>query len=282
MRIAMLLLAALLAPLSIGAGQSVQSPQTESPASKGAAHITVSVADVTGAVIPYALVKYQRSSEIFGHKTQTDRYGRALLELLPGSYDIAVTSSGFGTWHRGLEVEGAEEQAISFALEMHECTQCVEIVPAYSAAQPPPGRIPFSIELWTPKNRDVVKAGQEIRVTATASMFRDLSFAETTRGPRTVYTVQVRDANGGTPPESDYLKTAEGVNAGGTTSDTPDGKRWWIPVVAHAVDYFTEDIDLSALFDLRKPGKYSVRVSRFDGETKTWVTSNTISLTVTP
>jgi hypothetical protein len=35
-------------------------------------------------------------------------------------------------------------------------------------------------------------------------------------------------------------------------------------------------------YDLTQPGEYSVQASRYDYETKTWVKSNTITLTVEP
>jgi hypothetical protein len=39
---------------------------------------------------------------------------------------------------------------------------------------------------------------------------------------------------------------------------------------------------LDKLYDLSKPGKYTIQASRFDDESKTWVKSNTITLTVVP
>jgi len=42
------------------------------------------------------------------------------------------------------------------------------------------------------------------------------------------------------------------------------------------------EVIISGLYDLSQPGVYTIQVSRFDSETKTWVKSNTITLTVTP
>lgn len=36
------------------------------------------------------------------------------------------------------------------------------------------------------------------------------------------------------------------------------------------------------VFDLAQPGRYSIQASRYDGQTKAWVKSNTITFTVTP
>lgn len=42
------------------------------------------------------------------------------------------------------------------------------------------------------------------------------------------------------------------------------------------------EVIISGLYDLSEPGTYTIQVSRFDDATKTWVKSNTITLTVTP
>ena len=36
------------------------------------------------------------------------------------------------------------------------------------------------------------------------------------------------------------------------------------------------------LYDLSQPGQYTIQVRRWDDETKTWVKSNTLTVTVTP
>jgi hypothetical protein len=41
-------------------------------------------------------------------------------------------------------------------------------------------------------------------------------------------------------------------------------------------------ISVSDLYDLSKPGQYTIQVRRWDDETKTWVKSNTLTVTVTP
>ncbi len=41
-------------------------------------------------------------------------------------------------------------------------------------------------------------------------------------------------------------------------------------------------IRVDDLYDLSKPGQYTIQVRRWDDETKTWVRSNTITVTVTP
>jgi hypothetical protein len=43
----------------------------------------------------------------------------------------------------------------------------------------------------------------------------------------------------------------------------------------------TDECRLDKRYDLTKPGKYTIQASRYDSETKTWVKSNTITVTVT-
>jgi hypothetical protein len=43
----------------------------------------------------------------------------------------------------------------------------------------------------------------------------------------------------------------------------------------------SDEFPVNKRFDLTEPGKYSVQASRYDSETKTWVKSNTITVTVT-
>ena len=44
----------------------------------------------------------------------------------------------------------------------------------------------------------------------------------------------------------------------------------------------TQVVSVSDLYDLSKPGQYTIQVRRWDDDTKTWVKSNTITVTVTP
>lgn len=45
---------------------------------------------------------------------------------------------------------------------------------------------------------------------------------------------------------------------------------------------YTDDLDISGLYDLSQPGNYTAQVSQFDYESKTWVKSNAITVTVVP
>lgn len=87
--------------------------------------------------------------------------------------------------------------------------------------------------------------------------------------------IEVRDARGGlaTLTEGGRSRLRYLGTPGSSYNRSPIGAGDTLAVSAE---------DVGVLYDLRGPGKYTVQVSRFDNETKTWVKSNTITLTVTP
>jgi hypothetical protein len=69
------------------------------------------------------------------------------------------------------------------------------------------------------------------------------------------------------PPDPASMKAAR---AAGTVVSLKPGEDW------------QNSIRVSDLYDLSKPDQYTIQVRRWDDETKTWVKSNTITVTVTP
>lgn len=134
----------------------------------------------------------------------------------------------------------------------------------------------ISITLGPPET--TVKAGHTIKLIVTAKILRATPFPGATAAQRDYY-VDVRDSDGKEPPTTKYLDTIRG-----------NGKRpkpFMIPPPftlsgsARAGDTITERLDLTQLYDLRKPDTYTARVSRLDFSTETWVKSNTVTITVT-
>jgi len=72
---------------------------------------------------------------------------------------------------------------------------------------------------------------------------------------------------GEAPPEAASMAAAR---AAGTLVSLKPGQDW------------RNTIRVSDLYDLSKPGQYTIQVRRWDDETKTWVKSNKITVTVTP
>lgn len=278
MRFAAVVLAALLVPAGFGTDQSVQSSQNASSPSKETAQVTIEVRDPSGAFIPNALIRYQRLYEMFGHKAHADNSGKLSLGLEPGKYDIVVVSPGFRTWHKRLEVKGTGIQIISVVLEIGQCTQCVEVTSAPPESQN--AKPPFSITISTPQN--VVEIGHEIRVKTMSRILRATSFIPSRgHGAELVYAVEVRDSEGDEPPESKFLRVVNGNDTCTQARTSSDIRPFSSSVAARRGDTFTEEFDLTDLYDLRMPDKYTVRVSRLD-ESKAWVRSNTLPIIVVP
>jgi hypothetical protein len=98
-----------------------------------------------------------------------------------------------------------------------------------------------------------------------------------------VYKIDVLDSAGASAPEKDAGRLAKirdqsppfaGQEAaqrhGEEALSLKPGEEWW------------DAISVSQFYDLSKPGQYTIQLRRWDDETKTWVKSNTITLTVTP
>ena len=109
----------------------------------------------------------------------------------------------------------------------------------------------------------------------------------TTRDKRDLsrfFRVDVRDSQGAVPPETELGQ------ASGNRGDT---RPQWLDTSATGREdvrggsykpgeQSTEVVAVNDLYDLSKPGQYTIQVRRWDDETKTWVKSNTITVTVTP
>jgi len=98
-----------------------------------------------------------------------------------------------------------------------------------------------------------------------------------------VYKVDVNDSTGASPRATEFgrltkiredapplLASTSTPRQGGESLSLKPGEDWW------------DTIRLHRLYTLNKPGQYTIQVRRWDDETKTWVKSNTVTLTVTP
>jgi hypothetical protein len=99
------------------------------------------------------------------------------------------------------------------------------------------------------------------------------------------YRVDAHDTQGGVPPETELGRQS------GNSGDTPP--QWLGPNPVPGREDMrvasnrpgqehTQVIAVSDLYDLSQPGQYTIQVRRWDDETKTWVKSNTITVTVIP
>jgi hypothetical protein len=155
--------------------------------------------------------------------------------------------------------------------------------PAQSAQSAQPAAPNLSITISTPD--EVVKAGSEVKVKVlfTNSSDQVISMSHTLApNPGEVDNwIDVRDENGKLAPQTQYGKKIKGdestppaaTNASSMAVEMKPGET----ARAH--------IQVTKLFDLSRPGKYTIQVDRFDrleNGSGAWAKSNIITVTVIP
>jgi hypothetical protein len=95
--------------------------------------------------------------------------------------------------------------------------------------------------------------------------------------------VDVEDSHGNAPPDTQLGQSTNHL------ADAPPDPAWRAAARAAGTlvslkpgEDWRTTIWVSDLYDVGKPGEYRVQVRRWDDETKTWVKSNAITVTVTP
>lgn len=91
-----------------------------------------------------------------------------------------------------------------------------------------------------------------------------------------VYTVDVRDDKGVARPETKFYRFAQGRDP-----DVAKRTSVWATKVKPG-ETTADRVNVSKLYDLNQPGKYTIQFQRLDPQTKTFVKSNEITVTVTP
>jgi len=148
---------------------------------------------------------------------------------------------------------------------------------------PPTEKLPPPFAVTISAAQDVVKAGSVVRVKTVLTNTSDHRIRVVTRaggGGPIDYRIDVRNAQGNPvqPAKPDISKDKNGrtirrIYIGSSSATTVDLKPG---------QTLTDEFPVAKRFDLTQPGKYTIQASRYDYETKTWVKSNTITLTVEP
>jgi hypothetical protein len=146
----------------------------------------------------------------------------------------------------------------------------------------------ISITISTP--HPVVQLGSEMRINIVLKNIspRPIDFWRSPseeRGERS-HEVEVRDERGNKMPETKYYRVVRGKEK--DDAPRPDGK--FSPMVlggsllgktVEPGDTFTDGMILNRLVEITAPGKYAITIHRLDEATKSYINSNTITVTVT-
>jgi hypothetical protein len=171
-------------------------------------------------------------------------------------------------------------------------TITITVVPAdaahLAAAKVPPRQPPIAVTIKTEGGLTTFPAGHVMLDVTTKNISNHFTNQRTARDKRDsqrFYRVDVQDSQGSTPPETDFGRSVGnrgdvppqhlGENALPGREDVRGGS--YLPG-----DQRTETIKVDDLYDMSKPGQYTIQVRRWDDETKTWVKSNAVTVTVTP
>ena len=79
--------------------------------------VTITVTAATGAAVPFAQVGVCPIQE-FANLQEADESGKFSLKLVPGAYEVAVTSPGFRRWTQRIEFKGKQDQTLKVILEV--------------------------------------------------------------------------------------------------------------------------------------------------------------------
>ena len=147
----------------------------------------------------------------------------------------------------------------------------VEGATPYVAPVPVP---PISVTIRAVGGSSVPSGGQVTLEVTTKNISNHWTNQRTARDKKDLqrfFRVDVQDAGGGTPPETDFGRSV------GNRGDGPPmytGREHVSDVSGATYQLGEERTDLvtvNDLHDLSKPGQYSIQVRRWDDETKTWV-----------
>ncbi len=168
-------------------------------------------------------------------------------------------------------------------------TISVTVVPGSTPYVAPVPQPPISVTIQPADGTSVFPGGKVNIVVITKNTSNHWINERTAGNKRDLqrfFRVDVQDSRGASPPETDFGRSV------GNRGDVPPGIRPAGPPDPLRADKMaasyklgqeqTETITANDLYDLSKPGQYTIQVRRWDDETKTWVKSNKITVTIRP
>jgi hypothetical protein len=134
--------------------------------------------------------------------------------------------------------------------------------------------LPFSIAINAPANR--IKSGDDLPMTVVLrNMSSQKSIIHTSLGKTNAeieYDIRVKHADGTAVPKTPYEQNLEAKGTRGSAG----------LCILNPGDTCEERTNVANLYDLTKPGTYVIQVGRTPGDGSAVVTSNTITVQVTP
>jgi hypothetical protein len=156
-----------------------------------------------------------------------------------------------------------------------------------SSAQAPASQPPFSLSLWTsPRALTFPLQGVWFDViTKNVSDHKVFLRTETPEKQQagSVYKVDVKDSNGASPTKKESGRLSKiDDNAPLSSALTSTPRQAGESLCLHPGEDWRDTIQLKDFYDINTAGQYTIQVRRWDDETKTWVKSNPLTVTVTP
>lgn len=167
-------------------------------------------------------------------------------------------------------------------------TTTVTVVEGPVPYVPPVPQLPISVTIHPAGGVSVFPGGKvaiEVITKNISNHWINERSASDKRDQQRFLRVDVQDSQGGTPPETDFgqlvgNRSDAAYNPRGPHA-TP-GREDMIGLHYDLGQERTQIVNVNDLYDLSKPGQYTIQVRRWDDETKIWVKSNAITVTVTP
>lgn len=141
--------------------------------------------------------------------------------------------------------------------------------PSQEPSSPEKAETPFTLSIASPQ--DTIKAGSEVSLLPEVLNTSDHVIVFDPIPSK--LDIWVRDSQGNLAP-----LTRKGQEFRKHSDETGGGALQMRP----GDTAYLGEVMVDKLYDLTRPGKYTIQVSRVDDATKTWVKSNTITITVTP
>jgi hypothetical protein len=150
-------------------------------------------------------------------------------------------------------------------------------VGAARSAQEAQKAIP-ALSIVASATEDVVRAGSQVTLKVSVKNELTETLVEPTDGmnrPERNYAIKITDDHGNVPPLTNYGRAL--IKHEGVIID-----RCCPSMILQPGETRNEDVVVTSLFDLSKPGKYTIQLERFDNSIKAGVKSNAVAVTVTP